>query len=167
MSSSCLLEHRAIRLATLGGNTASWFVALLAVGIAFASTFGCKQNPRVVPVSGTVLYNDKPLPFGTVLFQPTNGQVASGQIERDGSFKLSSYADNDGAVPGRHFVSVTCYEGQRPGAAAAPKGGEVSMGKLLIPVKYTRFGSSGLSAEIQDATDQAVELRLEGPPVKF
>lgn len=130
------------------------FVAIVMVGPA------CKRTPRVVPVSGMVLYNGKPLPFGSIQFQPDKGQSAMGEIQGDGSFKLSSYALYDGAVPGSHLVSVSCYEGQRGGAAGT------SLGKLLIPLKYTRLGSSGLTAEVKDAPGQTFEFKLEGPPLK-
>lgn len=132
-------------------------VAFVVIGVVGSA---CKRNPRVVPVSGTVLYNGKPLPFGSILFQPDKGQNALGEIQSDGSFKLSSYALDDGAVPGRHLVSVSCYEGQRGGGAGT------SPGKLLIPLKYTRLGSSGLSAEVKDAPGQTFEFKLEGPPLK-
>lgn len=132
-------------------------VAVVALGVAGPA---CKRNPRVVPVSGTVLYNGKPLPFGSIQFQPDKGQAAMGEIQSDGSFKLSSYVLDDGAVPGRHLVSISCYEGQRPGAAGT------SVGRLLIPLKYTRLGSSGLSAEVKDAPGQTFEFKLEGPPIK-
>lgn len=139
-------------------------VALITLG---ASGSGCKQNPSVVPVNGLVLYNDKPLPFGTVMFQPEKGQPAIGEIRDDGSFRLSSYAHEDGAVPGRHLVSITCYDGQRPGQAKTNNTGETSLGKLLTPLKYTRTGSSGLTAQIENAPGQSVEFKLTGPPVKF
>ena len=139
-------------------------IVLMATGVAGT---GCKQSPRVVPVAGMVLYNDKPLPFGTIMFQPDRGQPASGEIQSDGSFKLSSYAHDDGAVPGRHIVSITCYEGQRPSLTNADNAGETSLGKLLIPLKYTRTGSSGLFAQIEDAPNQSVEFKLTGPPLKF
>lgn len=150
-------------LATLG---VSWPIVALAFFAAALMAPGCNRNPRVVPVSGVISYNDKPLPFGSILFQPEKGQMAVGEIQSDGSFTLSSYGPNDGAVPGSHRVSVNCYEGQRPGTKQ-PEGGEVSMGKLLIPLKYTRLGTSGLSAEIKDAPDQSVEIKLEGPPLQF
>lgn len=143
-----------------------WLAAVLALACILGTNSGCKRNPRVVPVAGMVFYNDKPLPYGSIMFQPSKGQPASGEIRSDGSFTLSSYAVDDGAVPGRHTVSITCYEGQRPGQAK-PDGGEVSMGRLLIPLKYTRLGSSGLTAEVKDAPEQSVEFRLTGPPVKF
>jgi hypothetical protein len=140
---------------------------MLAMAVAvLASAGGCKRNPRVVPVKGKVLYNGQPLPFGSVMFQPDKGQPAVGDLASDGSFTLSSYGPNDGAVPGKHSVSVSCYEGQRPGKAS---GGD-SLGKLMIPLKYTRFGSSGLTAEVKDAaSEQAQEIVLEltGPAVAF
>jgi hypothetical protein len=143
----------------------SWLVAFTAVALLVAPGSGCKRNPRVVPVSGTILYNGKPLPFGSVMFQPDKGQAAVGDIQADGSFKLSSYGPNDGAVPGKHKVSISCYEGHRPGKASGD-----SLGKLLIPLKYTRFGSSGLTADINDTSDgkpQEIVLELSGPPVTF
>ncbi len=138
---------------------------MLVVATTLAAAPGCKRNPRVVPVAGTVLYNGEPLPFGSVTFQPEVGQPAVGDIS-SGTFALSSYGPNDGAVPGKHGVSVVCYESQRPGYQAQGD----SLGKLLIPLKYTRLGSSGLSAEIKsDASagrPQEVVLELSGPSFK-
>jgi hypothetical protein len=144
---------------------AAWLRALTTASALLVLEAGCSRNPRVVPVSGTVLYNGKPLPFGIVTFQPDQGQSASGDVQPDGSFRLSSYKPNDGAVPGKHSVSVSCYEGHRPGRA----GGE-SLGKLLIPLKYTRFGSSDLTANVNDASGdqpQKIVLELTGPAVAF
>jgi len=143
-------------------------VPLVMIAMALAvltSAGGCKRNPRVVAVKGKVLYNGQPLPFGSVMFQPDKGQPAMADIATDGTFTLSSYGPNDGAVPGKHSVSVSCYEGHRPGKASGD-----SLGKLLIPLKYTRFGSSGLTAEIQDTAGkepQEVVLELTGPAVTF
>lgn len=143
----------------------SWAILVLTLGT-LATAGGCKRNPRVVPVAGKVLYNGQPLPFGSVMFQPDKGQPAMADIAADGTFTLSSYGPNDGAVPGKHSVSVSCYEGHRPDKA----GGGDSLGRLLIPLKYTRFGSSGLTADIADSAGgapQQVVLELTGPPVVF
>lgn len=146
-------------------RTLTLVVPLLAAAMLVTSS-GCKRSPRVVPVKGKVLYNGKPLPYGAVMFQPDKGQAAVGDLTADGSFTLSSYGPNDGAVPGKHSVSVSCYEGHRPGKA----GSGDSMGRLLIPLKYTRFGSSGLSVEVQDTAakePQEIVLELSGPAVAF
>jgi len=139
-------------------------VVALVAAIACGVSSGCKRNPRVVPVAGKVLYNGELLPFGSVTFQPEKGQPAVGDVS-SGTFALSSYGPNDGAVPGKHAVSVVCYESQRPGFQSQGD----SLGKLLIPLKYTRLGSSGLSADIKDTSGnepQEVVLELTGPALK-
>jgi hypothetical protein len=115
-----------------------------------------------VPVSGKVLYNGQPLKFGTVAFQPPRGQYASGDIQSDGTFELSTYRPNDGAVAGTHQVRITCYESQRPNAVKAP--GEQTLGKALIPTKYTIFGQSGLTAEVKEGSTEPFVFHLTGPP---
>ena len=126
---------------------------------AATTTLGCKKNPEVVPVAGKVLYNGKPLPFGIVMFQPEVGQAAQGEIQPDGSFQLSSYLPNDGAVPGRHKISIRCFSGQKTADGGGPPG------RLLIPQKYTRFGTSGLTAEIANGANEPLVLELKGPPL--
>jgi hypothetical protein len=63
-------------------------------------------------VRGTVACNGKPLTMGIVSFQPIspNGKMAGkagyGLIQGDGSFVVSTYGTEDGAVVGRHKVMV-------------------------------------------------------------
>lgn len=137
-------------------------LASLTVLSVVALLSGCTQTPSVVPVSGKVLYNGEPLPFGIVMFQPEKGQAAQGEIQSDGSFQLSTYGPNDGAVPGSHKVSVRCFSSQKSG----PDGGDSGApGRLLIPQQYTRFGQSGLSADIAAGSTQPIVLELKGPPL--
>jgi len=109
-------------------------LACLTVFSVVALLPGCTQTPSVVLVSGKVLYNGEPLPFGVVMFQPEKGQAAQGEIQSDGSFQLSTYGPNDGAVPGRHKVSVRCFSTQKAGAESGDAG---EPGQLLIPPQYT------------------------------
>jgi hypothetical protein len=113
-------------------------------------------------VTGKVLYNGKPLEFGTIAFQPPSGQPARGDIQPDGTFTLSTYRLNDGVVLGKHKVRVACYESQRPGTVKPP--GEQSLGKLLIPQKYTFFEQSGLSAEVHEGENPPLTFELKEPP---
>jgi hypothetical protein len=122
---------------------------------------GCNRGPLVVPVSGKVLYNGKPLQFGSVTFQPPSGQPAQGEIQHDGTFVLSTYRPNDGAVVGTHKVRVACYESQKNLAARSP--GEQSLGRLLIPTKYTFFDQSGLTAEVRPDENAPLVFELTGP----
>lgn len=123
---------------------------------------GCRRGLDMVPVSGKVTYNGQPLKFGSVTFQPQKGQPARGEIQSDGTFTLSTFKSGDGAVVGPHKVRVACYESQRTPAKAG--GGEQSLGKLLIPVKYTFFDQSGLTADVKPSENGPLVFELKGPP---
>jgi len=136
--------------------------ALLLVACGVALTIaGCHRRPQVVPAGGKVLYNGQPLKFGSVTFQPRNGQPARGEIQSDGTFSLSTFRPGDGAVVGLHQVRIACYESQRP--SAKPTGGEQSLGNSLIPLKYTFFDQSGLTADVQTASNEPFVFDLKGP----
>jgi len=122
---------------------------------------GCNRGPKMVPVTGKVNYNGRPLEFGVVMFQPPSGQPAQGDIQPDGTFNLSTYRLNDGVVLGKHKVRVACYESMRPGTAKGS--GERTLGKPLVPEKYTLFDQSGLTADV-DENNHDFSFELSGPP---
>ncbi len=133
---------------------ARW-ICIVVVSLLLVSTSGCgkKQQP-VVPVSGTVLYNGKPLDSGSVVFQPKDGPPAHSKIQQDGTFRLSTHRDGDGAVLGEHAVQITCYEPPPTGQIETP------LGKSRIPRKYTSYETSGLKANVKPANEPLVfELR--------
>jgi hypothetical protein len=122
---------------------------------------GCNRSPKMLPVTGKVIYNGKPLEFGAVMFQPPSGQPAQGKIQSDGTFSLSTYRLNDGAVLAKHKVRIACYESMRPGAVKGP--GEAALGKPLVPEKYTLVDQSGLTADV-DENNHEFTFELSGPP---
>lgn len=130
-----------------------------------ALTFGCNSQPTMTPVEGVVLYNGQPLTFGVVMFHPPKGQVAQAEIQSDGSFILSTFRTDDGAVPGHYLISVICYEAHDPKGAGPreDEGGGMWLGKALIPLKYTRANSSGLSADVSLEGPNKIVLELFGP----
>jgi len=107
---------------------------------------GCGRRPTLVPVSGRVTLDGKPLGFGSVMIQPVAGPAARGTIRPDGSFAVGTFSPADGAIVGPASVRVACYEQQRPGAS--PPQGELALGKSLIPEKYTQFETSGITATV-------------------
>lgn len=121
----------------------------LAAACLTASGCGRSDRPAVAPVQGKVLYRGKPLEFGAVLFQPPAGAPASGQIQPDGTFRLSTYGTNDGAAVGTHKVSISCFESQRPDAPPPDPNTEPSLGKPLVPAKFLSAETSGLTAEVK------------------
>lgn len=112
---------------------------------------GCwgSSGPQRVPVSGTVEYNGNPLTQGNVVFVPvvpSEGYPAHGTIGPDGRFKLTTFDDGDGAVPGDYKVTVFAYDGMRdvPGLAFP------DVGPSLIPERYNQATTTDLLETVGD-----------------
>ena len=68
---------------------------------------GCGPGSDTVPVSGIVTYQGQPLAEVEVTFFPEEGRPASGVTNASGRYTLSTFASNDGAIPGEHRVVIT------------------------------------------------------------
>ena len=143
------LSYRLLSLAALAG------VSLLA---------GCGERRPLSRVTGQVLFDGKPLQFGTVSFQPEFGQPATAVIQPDGSFSLHTVGEGAGAVVGRNLVRVACYEIQNPNASAGGQPGEGALGRSLIPQKYTAYETSGLAVEVQPGKNDPILIELFSSP---
>jgi hypothetical protein len=84
-----------------------------------AAAAGCGGGGPV-PVRGTVKLDDKPLAGATVLFiaQDAGGRDAAGTTDADGVFRLTTFRDGDGALPGKYKVVVQLPAATRGGEAA-------------------------------------------------
>ena len=121
---------------------ALWRGVCLAL-LAGVAVVGCSRGLTLVPVEGRVVLNGKPLASGAIMVQPEAGPAAQAMIQPDGSFRLGTFAPEDGAIPGTAAVRIICrQEVTKPGE-------ERAFGRSLIPEKYARFESSGLSVEIK------------------
>jgi hypothetical protein len=97
---------------------------------------GAVNLPTLIPVNGKVTYKGQPLTEGTVRFEPDDGygRMATGKLQSDGSFILSTYTDADGVVAGHHKVFIT-----EPGK---------SLAKDRAFKKYTGAASSKQTADV-------------------
>src|SRR5438128_1111674 len=75
---------------------------------------GCDAGPKLVPVSGKVTLDGKPLVGATVGFYPQNkpsrelGPLSTGKTDDKGEFSLVTVLKREpGAVVGQHRVSIT------------------------------------------------------------
>ena len=148
--SKCLIDGRTARRLAAGSLVAAlWLIA-----------GGCGGDRlSTAPVEGKVLYRGEPLEFGSVLFQPEAGPPATGTIGADGSFELSTYSNGDGAVIGKHRVSISCFESQGPNAPPPDPDREPGRGKPLVPRKYLRPETSGLTVEVKQ-DNEPFEFKL-------
>ena len=118
-----------------------------------ALTAGCGGGPTIVPVSGTVTINGKPLTgrSGFVRVVPAGFRAATGSINPDdGTFVLTTLKPNDGCVTGTHpaAVIVNIMVGSRL--------------VWLVPERYGDDATSGLTVEITGPTS-TLNLDLKGP----
>lgn len=87
------------------------FLALSACG-------GCSPDPlQKVPVRGVVTFDGQACPApGRVTFSPIEAREgmpkrpAAGAFEVDGRYSAMSFRPDDGLVPGRYQVAVTCVD---------------------------------------------------------
>ena len=153
-------------------------ILFLGIGVV-AAVSGCSDSElqyEHAKVHGKVSYQGKPLTFGTVLFMPVEPpkdgaiQPASGAINPDGTYELTSRS-TPGAVVGDHKVAVIAVEGGRlalaPAAAkdgvqapvAAIKGSKELQLKSAVPKKYSDPMSTPLTKKVV-AGDNTIDIEL-------
>jgi hypothetical protein len=117
---------------------------------------GCGSG--MYPVRGQVVWSDgapaKELAGGLVSFDSIVADIsATGQIQPDATFSLSSLKKDDGLPPGTYQVLVAPPEPDAEDAA-------VTAGRRMLPAKYQNYKSSGLEI-IVEADSNRVTLTLE------
>jgi hypothetical protein len=139
------------------------FVAKLAGRICVVAIFvGCgSPDPETAEVTGIARLDGQPLTSGIVTFTPEAGRSATGFIQSDGTFTLKTYHDGDGALPGKHVVTIT------PGSSGAPTRPNFDSDRPTmatdspIPVKYGIPSSSGLEFEVKVGEANRAEFDLK------
>jgi hypothetical protein len=113
------------------------------LGVALVPVLGCAQaGPKIVPVSGVVTLNGKPLADATVTFAPVApdgennaaGDSSIGKTNANGEYTLTTSRGVPGAIVGKHRVRVSLFaQQQNPESDAPLPPGAV---KDKIPVRY-------------------------------
>jgi hypothetical protein len=120
-----------------------WHLALLPFVLVLV---GCAaKGPRTAPVRGTIIYNGKPVPQGTIMFQPAEGSAATGQID-NGKYVLKTFSEGDGAVLGKHQVTIISLADQ---SNRLPEDRN-PLPPAIVPLKYSFPDKSGLTADVED-----------------
>jgi len=164
-------------------STAAFGVLLL------AGFSGCRNRslPAVVPVTGTVSFQGRPLAGAAVIFFANEGKLAAGELafdttDAEGRFRLRSQAGPtetlNGAVAGEHRVTISKLippqgmteevyqqkveadkEAGESGVYGAPR--EVVPPRVeLLPVQYSNAQQTKLTASVKkgDKNDFKFEL---------
>src|SRR5258705_6914772 len=131
-----------------------WTSALAIAGVLLGLA-GC-GGPSLYPVHGKVTWDNgaeaRQLAGGLVICESVDGKVgARGDIEKDGSFRLSTYKPGDGLLPGKHRVAVVEYSPREPPPPP------------IIDRAFSRVEASGLEINVERTTNQ-VTLKVRRAP---
>jgi hypothetical protein len=130
-------------------------VAMVFVGVACLT--GCSDGrPTTFPAGGRVVFPDgSPLRGGNIEFAPKAGTgktSARAMIEDDGTFRLSTFANGDGALAGDYRVSlIPARRRGEPGDKAARS----------LSGKYQDANSSDLEATVSPDSPNEFEFVVQ------
>ena len=145
-------RDRAMGMRTRGVH----FVALLGVVL-----IGCGGR-GTTPVRGVITLEGTPVAGATVLFMP-DGQdgcrPASGFTSSDGTFRLTTFKPNDGALPGNYRVLIQKTEGAKNRSAAEQSAMERARARIeerslqkqrkpILPEAYAKFDTTPLRCSV-------------------
>lgn len=124
---------------------------------ALAGCGGSSDLPDLVPVSGTVTLDGKPLEGASVFFElqdDVEGKKSSfGQTDSSGKYELT-FGGGTGARPGKHLVKISKQES----AGGDAEGSGASEVKQLVPEKYNN--KSELTVEVSaDSAEHNFDLK--------
>jgi len=126
---------------------------LVVFAVSVLAAIGCgPRRPNVVPTSGRIFMNGKPLSGveGFVRVEPVDSRPATGAIDKDsGAFTLTTFERDDGCVEGTHPVAVIVN---------VTVGGQVMS---LVPERYAECSTSGLKVVVS-GREADVTIELEG-----
>jgi hypothetical protein len=122
----------------------SLFACMLLTGLLLLC--GCSQK---VPLKGKVTFKDdgSPLTAGFVIFSTPVFQ-ARGEIQKDGTSRVSSARENDGLPPGQYDVHIVNASLEKEGGNNDSPGGWI----LLVDEKYDSPQTSGLKLNVDSKT---------------
>ena len=126
-------------------------VLLLLVGVLLMSC-GCGSKPALVPASGTVTLEGKPLPAGRILFEPVGSDdlvSAVGDIQ-DGAFELFTHEEGDGVQPGTYYPTVM-----------NPKEDDVDGGKSKVRIGVIQLPKQTFEVTADGANEFEIVLTKE------
>jgi len=129
-----------------------WQSAAALCGLAVLVSGGCgKSGPErlpVFPVSGQVLYKDKPLPNAQITLHPKNADPkalpAQAQTDQNGNFQVTTYEAGDGAAFGEYVVTVKCYQ-------LIKNGDSYERGPNILPPKLANAQSTDWKIQVAEA----------------
>lgn len=142
--------------------------AVLVVAVGAGGCSSGPVNPTVYPVTGQVLHNGNPVEGASVSFVGDGtGKPAYGITDAQGKFKLTTFKQDDGALPGKHAVSVSKAVAVDPTddgsmEAAEKRAHEPRVEpKSAIPARYADWSKSQLEFTVSESGPNDFKIELK------
>lgn len=128
---------------------------------------GCGDGrPTRIPVSGVMTLEDQPVAGASVMFSPVDGgRPAEGVTDDQGRFELKTFDPGDGAILGKHRVTVRKVEIQGVEVGEDGLAEEIRPGEFQevwhTPKRYGSLDSTDLEVDVQYGMELPVRLTLK------
>jgi hypothetical protein len=138
----------------------------LATTIVFVAGCGSSSELDMVPIRGEVTFNGQPLTVGSVIYMPVGatGRQATGKIQPDGSFQLTTREANDGALAGEYKIVVHAVKApweEAPSREEMEKRGRRPVVMTsLVPERYANPETSGLRDNVDSSHSGFAKFEL-------
>jgi len=127
------------------------FVFISAIGLGLGGC-GSGHELETAEVQGVVTFDGKPVQQGSVTFVPERGRGATGSINADGSYTVTTYHPGDGALIGPHTVTVFPKYAQH-------ELDEVRSDAQMVPRPY-----GGISVTVEAGKVNQLDLHVSSAP---
>jgi hypothetical protein len=122
----------------------------LAMVLVLVAGCGRAGTERTAKVTGTVTYKGSPAEGAAVTFYPEQGRPASGVTDAQGRFTVSTFASGDGAVLGKHAVTIAEAAGGEPPPMPGMPGAEnYKPPEPRFPAKYADRSTTPFTATVE------------------
>src|SRR5262245_25758246 len=142
----------------------------VSASVALFLALGCGggvERPKMGKVSGKVVVKGQPLTKRLVTFVPGVGaatDAATATTNSDGTYRLTTFDDGDGAIVGDHNVTVMSKEddplAKGEGMPTPDQIAKAKKPKSLIPEKYAELGKSGLRFSVKEGSN-TIDIPLD------
>jgi hypothetical protein len=128
--------------------------------IALVCVAGCgKNNSLTKQVRGQVTFHGAAPPAeGQITLAPIEGAAgyprrpASGDFDKTGAFKLTTFSKDDGVIPGKYRVNINCWR--------EPPTLKTKLSANYVPADFK------FEVTIDENADEPVELRIDVPKIQ-
>lgn len=125
--------------------------------VVLVACLGCGRSGTVptAEVTGTVTYKESPVDKAVVTFFPKQGRPATGLTDAQGRFTLSTFKAGDGAVLGKHAVTISDpWPVKPPPLPERPGVNPYQEPKPRFPAKYADPNASPFAATVEEGKNK-------------